>query len=152
MARGSPFACYAATGLSLWIATGLFLGMPGMVRDNARFAGPVERTWGWVSHLHRTSRGACRAEYRYVDTQGTVHSAQAKIVEPTWRLLIGGGPIPLKYLPDDPAKNRVDTPGEDTWYRQMPWTFLAYPPIIVLLAALMAWRDRLRNAARRRAS
>jgi hypothetical protein len=98
---------------------------------NWQFAGPVQRTAGTVTDRHFTvshgrhgSSTSYYVGYRYVDTVGVEYVCNASVVAQTYYSLSMPGLVPVKYLPEFRAINRIDLPAEDRHYETTAWMFM----------------------------
>ena len=87
---------------------------------NWQFSGPVQRTAGTmtdrhisISHGRRSSSTTYHVGYRYVDTEGVEFVCSTTVVSETYYSLGVPGLVPVKYLLEFHAINRIDLPAED---------------------------------------
>ncbi len=117
-------AFFAALGTLFFV-----LGVHTFYR-NFQFSGPVEHVMGVVTDRHiTTSHGrhgsstTYHVQFRYFDLKGTEYISNVSVVQQTYYRQRVGGNVPVKYLPQFRAINRIDLPGEDDSYRSQAWAF-----------------------------
>jgi len=64
------------------------------------------------------------------------HQAKASVTVDTFHSLTPGDPVPIKYLPDNPRRSRLDLPQEDARHRQDVWIELASGIGLLVFAAI----------------
>jgi hypothetical protein len=125
----SSFAWMAAFFAAL--GTLFFILGTHTVYRNWQFSGPVQRTIGNVTGrhftVHHSRRGGTSTtyyvEYGYFDLQGHEFVCNASVVSSTYYSLTAPGSVPIKYLPQLHAVNRIDLPDEDNSYRNQALAF-----------------------------
>jgi hypothetical protein len=90
---------------------------------NWQFSGPVERVTGTATERHitithgRHSSTTYTVSYWYTDLLGKEYVCNTSVVSHTYYSLDVPGPVPIKYLPQSRAINRIDFPAEDRNYQ-----------------------------------
>jgi hypothetical protein len=97
---------------------------------NWQFSGPVERVIGMVtnrnitvSHSRHGSSTHYHVSYHYVDVQGATFFTSVTVTSQTYYSLGVPGGVPIKFLPQYHAINRIDLPAEDSSYETLGWLF-----------------------------
>lgn len=111
---------------------------------NAQFDGPVVRVAGVVDDVVQTDgvsttkgprSSTHRVAYRFTAPDG-LHRAGTGATIATCNSLQPGDSVPVKYLPGDPSKSRLDLPVEDASHRQEVWIDLAAGIGLLILAGV----------------
>jgi len=107
---------------------------------NAQFDGPVVRVTGVVDNVvqmesvtSKSSRSTHSVFYHFTAPDGP-HRAVTGATVTTCNSLQSRDPVPIKYLPGDPAHSRLDLPLEDAAHHQEVWIDLGAGIGLLVLA------------------
>jgi len=105
--------------------------------ENRQFDGPTIRVIGSVENLYQAgNRSNPRVAYRYMVGTTEVHDVMSVDGEIFSGLQLGQ-PLPIKYLPNNPAKNRIDLPAENAERHNTVYGLTAMSIIFMCLGALV---------------
>jgi hypothetical protein len=104
---------------------------------NRQFDGPTVKVIGSVEGLyHGGNRSNPRVAYRYLVGTTEVHDV-TPIDGEIFSGLQLGEPLPIKYLPNNPAKNRIDLPAENAERHNTVYGLTAMSFIFMCVGALV---------------
>jgi hypothetical protein len=116
-------------------------GMTGLYQD-AQFAGKVghttgsiEKVWGSSGYRNRSFH----ATYSYQAGADQFEETTAAISPTDFPNLHAGDRVPIKFIPVNPEKGRIDWPSEDQWNWLADEGRLTLGILMVFLGAFVMW-------------
>ena len=158
MSRAVPYNRWLWPGIVVWLViNGLILGTGAWwAYENELFAdhaahidGTVTRKFVNVSH----GRGGTHFSHCVIYTYragALVGSRQTVVHGYVWETFLEGGPIPVKYLPENPQHSRIDEPAEDYSATMKARLGLGCGGVFLLLGAAVSYYAIRRNRLHRR--